>query len=384
MEKGETEAKRMEGADKKARYEAETETLKTKAALQKRVTFEFVDAPLGDALVFLQNMTAANFVLIDMDGEKKRAPINLKVTDMDCSLALDWICRLADVKWEIRKGAVCVYAPEDWERQADKALKERVTLNFVNAEVGFVLDRMNKLTGAILAIDPAVRAATKRVTIHAENLPLAEVLSQVCAATGLKWEPTKGGARVLAPPETLKRWEATALERERALLSQKLRVKLANGNEIEIDGAIMARLPHLAEEVLDRALDRARDGILIYRLPEGPPGPDEKLRELIAQAAPQTKVTLTEEPRLLLIQGEETALRRAAALMRALGLGQPPERPEGPMPPPPPNADAPPPEADAPPPPAAVHKKAREKALKEPPQPQPAPEKNMPGGPEDF
>jgi type II secretory pathway component GspD/PulD (secretin) len=65
-------------------------------ALQRRVSFEFVDTPLSEAMTFLGSLTTrAKFsVDPDLDGIQ----INLRVTDMKMDLALEWIARLAEAK----------------------------------------------------------------------------------------------------------------------------------------------------------------------------------------------------------------------------------------------------------------------------------------------
>ena len=62
----------------------------------RKVTFEFVDTPLGEALEFLQTLTETTFVTepVAFRG-KERTPITLKVTAMQLSVALPWILRMA-------------------------------------------------------------------------------------------------------------------------------------------------------------------------------------------------------------------------------------------------------------------------------------------------
>jgi len=64
-------------------------------ALQRRVSFEFVDKPLGEVAVFLSSFTRGD---VTADPALNHVPINLRVTDMKLDHALEWIARLADAK----------------------------------------------------------------------------------------------------------------------------------------------------------------------------------------------------------------------------------------------------------------------------------------------
>ena len=78
--------------------------------LQKKVSFEFIDTPLDEALQFLNSLTKANIILdpkVVTEGAGK-APITLKVGDMDMETALKWILRLANLEFDLRNQAVYI------------------------------------------------------------------------------------------------------------------------------------------------------------------------------------------------------------------------------------------------------------------------------------
>ncbi|HUT35523.1 MAG TPA: hypothetical protein VNE39_18690 [Planctomycetota bacterium] len=90
------------------------EVLKT-----KRVTFDFVETPIGDAMNFIQQLLGVN-VVVDPGLDKGRA-LTLRVNDMPMGQALQWIAKLADAKMEVRDGAVVIQrAGEDEQEFAPK------------------------------------------------------------------------------------------------------------------------------------------------------------------------------------------------------------------------------------------------------------------------
>lgn len=78
--------------------------------LSRRVSFEFVDTPLEEALTFLNSLSKVNIILdpkVAAEGAG-RIPINLKVSEMDMSTALTWILRLAQLEFDLRNQAVFI------------------------------------------------------------------------------------------------------------------------------------------------------------------------------------------------------------------------------------------------------------------------------------
>lgn len=83
-----------------------------KKKLQRKVTFEFVDTPLADAIEFLRQLTNVTIVIDPKVMEKKPAPINLRVTDMQMDAALQWILKLAELDYMVADGAIYINTPE--------------------------------------------------------------------------------------------------------------------------------------------------------------------------------------------------------------------------------------------------------------------------------
>ncbi|HHN45984.1 MAG TPA: hypothetical protein ENN09_00955 [Planctomycetes bacterium] len=81
--------------------------------LDKRVSFEFVQTPLSEAVQFLQNLTKVNMILDPVAlQEVADAPITLRVSQMKLELALDWILRLAGLQYMLKDNAIFISKPD--------------------------------------------------------------------------------------------------------------------------------------------------------------------------------------------------------------------------------------------------------------------------------
>jgi len=84
--------------------------------LDRKVTFEFVDTPLSEALQFLQTLTDTTIVLDPRASEESggdNTPITLNVTNMPLRTALKWILRLADLDFALKGEAVFISTPQN-------------------------------------------------------------------------------------------------------------------------------------------------------------------------------------------------------------------------------------------------------------------------------
>jgi RNA polymerase sigma factor (sigma-70 family) len=81
-------------------------------ALEKEVTFNFVDTPVTDAVHFLQQLLNVSIV-IDPAVVKDAAAtgITLKVDKMPAGTALAWILKMAGLEYTIKEGAVFITKP---------------------------------------------------------------------------------------------------------------------------------------------------------------------------------------------------------------------------------------------------------------------------------
>jgi hypothetical protein len=92
--------------------------------LSKRVNFEFVQAPLPEAINFIQQITEVNIILdpaCRLEGQKE---ITLKADAMPVGEALDKILDLAGLKREYRDGAIFVTSKDGSRNPAKKDEKK--------------------------------------------------------------------------------------------------------------------------------------------------------------------------------------------------------------------------------------------------------------------
>lgn len=93
--------------------------LREKLGSQK-ISFDFVETPLPDVLAFLSSLTDVTIIL-DPDAIRDGAPtVTLRVNEMTLERALNWICKLASLKYNLKNEAIYVAHPEK--------LRDRVVL----------------------------------------------------------------------------------------------------------------------------------------------------------------------------------------------------------------------------------------------------------------
>jgi type II secretory pathway component GspD/PulD (secretin) len=100
------------------------------AALDKRVSMEFVDEGLEDALTTIAAVTGIN-VIVDPRVREKKLKLNLRVRAMEVSNVLKWMARLTDTYIEVLDQALyftdkASAAEDDEERQEALAMMIRV------------------------------------------------------------------------------------------------------------------------------------------------------------------------------------------------------------------------------------------------------------------
>lgn len=86
----------------------------TRKLLQEKLTVEFVDTPLTEAVAFLTSKTKANFV-IDPHNLDATPVVNLRLVDLPVGRAIEWMCHLTDLKAELRSGAIHIFRPAPLE-----------------------------------------------------------------------------------------------------------------------------------------------------------------------------------------------------------------------------------------------------------------------------
>lgn len=89
---------------------AAPEMARIKAALSKKITFDFVETPLRDVVTFLGQTLGVNIVLDPTLDPGK--PVTLRVGQMAGGHAIAWVARLAGGEMRIEDGAVFIGPPK--------------------------------------------------------------------------------------------------------------------------------------------------------------------------------------------------------------------------------------------------------------------------------
>jgi type II secretory pathway component GspD/PulD (secretin) len=86
------------------------EVAKALDAFGKKVTFEFVQTPLADAVVFMDKLLDAK---ITVDKAVAESSVSLRVKDMTAANALRWIARLGNVRLAVQAGELTLVKPDE-------------------------------------------------------------------------------------------------------------------------------------------------------------------------------------------------------------------------------------------------------------------------------
>jgi hypothetical protein len=213
------------------------------------------------------------------------------------------------------------------KRGALPALEKQITFEFVETPLKEVIEFLSQVSQTPMVLDP--KLGERRgipVSLKGKDMPLEQVLSWIAKLAQLKWEIHENGVFIFDPKEGKGRGDEP-----RQMTIPKLSVKLPDGTVIEADAPLLM-MPGMGQQILDRAMDESKDGLLAYRFDRDiPPDVDiEKLKALLTQTVPNVKVASEQALKVLVLTSDQPAdLRRAAALMRAFRSQQPP-RPGGP------------------------------------------------------
>jgi len=86
--------------------------LRIREAMNKKISFDFVETPLQDVIAFVSSLTDVTIVL-DAEAIRDEAPtVTLRVTDMRLEAALNWVLKLVNLKYTLKDEAVFVSKPD--------------------------------------------------------------------------------------------------------------------------------------------------------------------------------------------------------------------------------------------------------------------------------
>jgi len=212
-------------------------------ALEKLVTLDFMDTPLGQVLSFLREMTGVNMVLdpnVLAAKSEDELMVQLKVDDIPVRQALSLILSMRGLSWAFLHGALYISFPENLGEYKAQTWEE------VYDPEGSDLQRIQKLL------------STRRIHLDLEDAPFADALVRFPKAAGI--------------PFTLAPAAAAELASQGTALTLKLEgLTLRNGINI------LARFNDLVVRI-------EKGGVILYLEKNAPAQviPGEKIRKILA------------------------------------------------------------------------------------------------------
>jgi hypothetical protein len=77
--------------------------------LERKVSFEFIDTPLGEAIDFLQTLAKVNIIVDSAIDPDRHPPVTLRLVDISIQSALIWIMRLTNCNYVLRDEALFIF-----------------------------------------------------------------------------------------------------------------------------------------------------------------------------------------------------------------------------------------------------------------------------------
>ena len=310
--------------------------------LSRRVSFEFVDTPVEEAITFIQTLSKVNIVLDPKVADKGLPTITLRVTDMDLKTALDWICRLSDLTIKLRNRVVYITKadsghdadtgytahrlrdglPDDVSPQKLKALS---AVAAPQARVAFDVDlnllqiasdeprdlpRIQTLLKA-MDVDTAqwedevLKKLSRKVSFEFIDTPLEEAISFLRGLTNIN---------IILDPKAGKNPKPLSLR----VTDTDLKTAL----DLICRQAGLACKPK-AHAIFITVGSKADPAFCVCRLRQGLPNgvTEKKLKELIVVGAPKARIAFDPNLKLLIIACDETKdLQRVKTLLKTLGV----------------------------------------------------------------
>ena len=275
--------------------------------------------------------------------EKIKAELDGNRTQLKTELDGDQAKILEDLRRAIRNIKIDTKGPKEDAEAREKikaALEQKLTFEITDTPLEDALAFLKTLTKVDITYDFSVLNAQRNKTpvrLNAADMQLEAALTQVSKQTETKWE-IRGTAIVFVvpPPIVLPAPERMAdraerkdeVARDERNAMPKLHAKLADGTEIEADAPLL-NMPGVGAALIDRIVDPAKDGILVFRLGRDmEPLTLHYVKMLLPKVGPHCTVEVQDQD-LVLIQSESPGeLRKVQAIIRAM-------RPEGQRPPPP-------------------------------------------------
>ena len=113
-------------------------------------------------------------------------------------------CYLASSVWPVYAEEPIV-EPERGDpapaRRIEKVLDDPVTVDFVDVDLELIMGTIASITDASFVIDPAVKKASRTLTLRVQNMQLRLMLDRICSASGCEWKIKDNAVHIRLPVE---------------------------------------------------------------------------------------------------------------------------------------------------------------------------------------
>jgi len=191
--------------------------------LDRKVSFEFAETPLTEAIAFIQILTKVSMIIDPVSAEAKGStPVTLKVTNESLEEAFRRLLEIGGLEYTLRDGAIWVATREriaalaeadraarndvrqrkvltEWERALRQTLDREVTFEFVDTPLGEAVQFFQTLTETTIIMDPRAKAGDKPITLKAKRQTLAAALKWTLKLADLDYALANGAVFISTP-----------------------------------------------------------------------------------------------------------------------------------------------------------------------------------------
>jgi RNA polymerase sigma-70 factor (ECF subfamily) len=252
----------------------------TRRKLARRVTFEFVDQDLSDAINFLNSLTRVNMVV--HPAVQAKATVTLRVDNMTLERALFWICALTRNKFRVEDGIVLI-EPANLDGSLE-ALSKQLDTKLADPVAGLSVEKAIETVCARekikCEIDPAIPVDVRSkivaaAAVPAGGLPIGLALADIASANSLQIKTTGNGLKVIPHVQGVEEFDFRVKFKNKATFEfVDTSAEEALAFVRQISGVTMIVLPSMVKEAAAPAIQlKANDMEL-----------SEALRQIVAQA----------------------------------------------------------------------------------------------------
>lgn len=210
-------AKEVAKEDKEGRVDLKIPEAVAKA-LAKKISFDFVETPIQDAVAFLRQQSGLELALdAEALGGNEPHNVTLRVNDMRLDWALGWICEVAGLAYVWDGGRFVVTTPkaakkvivldpepgsiaQPQDKELAAAMAKRVTFEFAETTLNEVAALLRKASGVKITLDPKLEKEEVLVPgVRAKEMRLDQALQRICRLSGVACLWKDGGALITTP-----------------------------------------------------------------------------------------------------------------------------------------------------------------------------------------